>query len=108
MIFAKESFILERFNTYDLRDKEVINLCDGARIGCPSDFEFSSTDGKITAIIVPGQGGFLGLGKSRDIIIPWNKIECIGEDTILVRLPPNEFFIPDEDRKKKKKGFWQL
>ena len=105
-MLAKEIFVVERFSTCQLREKEVLNLCDGTRIGCPSDFEFSPCDGKITALIVAGQGGFLGLGHSKDLVIPWCKIECIGEDTILVRLPANEFMMPDDDRRKKRKSFW--
>ena len=97
---------MERFSTCELRDKEVINLCDGARLGCPSDFEFSACDGKITALIVAGQGGFLGFGHSIDLLIPWCKIEWIGEDAILVRLSPSDFASYDDDKRKKKKGFW--
>ena len=97
---------MERFNTCELRDKEVINLCDGSRLGCPTDFEFNSCDGRISALIIAGQCGFLGLGRSKDIIIPRSKIECIGEDTILVRLPPGEFIIPDDDKKRHKRSFW--
>ena len=96
---------MERFNTCDLREKEVINVCDGSKLGCPVDFEFNACDGKITALIVPRMSGFLGMGKSHDIVIPWNKIECIGEDTILVRLDPHDICAPDQDRKKKK-GIW--
>ena len=92
---------MERFSTCELRDKEVINLCDGARLGCPSDFEFCACDGKITALIVAGQGGFLGFGHSNDLLIPWCKIECIGEDTILVRFTSAE--LQSFYRKKKKK-----
>ena len=44
---------MERFSTCELREKEVINLCDGARLGTPCDFEFDVCDGKITALIVP-------------------------------------------------------
>lgn len=96
---------MERFNTCDLREKEVINLCDGVRLGCPVDFQFNACDGRITALIVPRACGFLGMGRSHDIIIPWNKIECIGEDTILVRLSQNELFPPEFERKKKR-NFW--
>lgn len=96
---------MERFNTCDLREKEVINLCDGVRLGCPADFEFNACDGRITALIVPRAGGFLGMGRSHDIIIPWNKIECIGEDAILVRLSQSELF-PGGCERKKKKNFW--
>ena len=95
---------MERFNTCDLREKEVINLCDGARLGCPCDFAFNSCDGRIVALIVPRGGGFLGLGRGQDLVIPWNKIECIGEDAILVRLSPGEILSPDCE--KKKRSFW--
>ena len=97
---------MERFNTCDLREKEVVNLCDGTKLGCPSDFEFDICDGRITAIIVPRPCGFLGLSHANDLLIPWNKIECIGEDAILVRLLPNECCSQDADRKRKKKSFW--
>ena len=96
---------MERLNTCDLREKEVVNLCDGTRIGCPGDFEFDLCNGKITALIVPRPSGFLGLSRANDLIIPWNKIECIGEDAILVRLLPAEC-TPIEHGKKKKKGIW--
>ena len=96
---------MERFNTCDLRNKEVINLCDGTRLGCPSDFIIDSCNGKITALVIECPSGFLGLGHSNDLIIPWEKIECIGEDAILVRLTPSEC-ICDDGRRKKRKNFW--
>lgn len=64
------------------RDKEVINSCDGRRLGCVSDIEFDVCDGRITAIVVPLKGGFFGCGE--EIVIPWQKIQKIGEDVILV------------------------
>ncbi len=97
---------MERFNTCDLREKEVINMCDGAKLGCPTDFEFNVCDGKITALIIAGQGGFLGFGQSEDLIIPWCKIECIGEDAILVKLLPSDFPICNDDKKRHKKSLW--
>ena len=76
--------------TLELREKEVINLCDGARLGYPSDFEFDMSDGRILALIIPGERGFFGACKNRDIVIPWCKIECIGEDTILIKLSASD------------------
>ena len=95
---------MERFNTCDLREKEVINLCDGTRLGCPCDFEFNSCDGRIVSLIVPRTGGFLGLGRGHNLVIPWCKIECIGEDAILVRLSPGEIFPADYE--KKRRNYW--
>ena len=72
-------------STEDIRKKEIINLCDGARLGCATDFEINVCDARILALIVPS-GAWFNFGKCDKIIIPWDKIECIGEDTILVKL----------------------
>ncbi len=97
---------MERFSTCQLREKEVINLCDGTRLGCPSDFEFSGCDGRITALIVPRPCGFLWLSHANDLVIPWNKIECIGEDAILVRITPEECRGSEKGKKKNKNYSW--
>ncbi len=74
----------------DLRDKEVINTCNGHRFGYVTDVEIDLCAGRLTAILVPGECGGL-FARSQDIRIPWEKIERIGKDTILValaELPP--------------------
>ena len=76
--------------TAQLREKEIINVCDGVRLGRACDFVFDISDARITALIVNECSGFLGLGKQNELLIPWCKIECIGEDTILVRLDPDD------------------
>ena len=96
---------MERFSTCELRDKEVVNMCDGTRLGCPSDFEFSVCDGRITALIVPKMSGMFGIGREEDIVIPWCKIEYIGLDAILVKISPEEYSDCRKD-KKKRKNFW--
>lgn len=75
---------MQRCNSEDFREKEVINVCDGKRLGCVSEVEFNVCDGRLTAIVVPVEGGFLGLGGKERIVIPWEKIVRIGEDVILV------------------------
>lgn len=77
---------MKRYSTVDLRQLEIINLCDGTRLGYACDFEFDSECEKILALVIRGSNGFFGIGKCDDLVIPWNMIECIGEDTILVRL----------------------
>ena len=43
--------------------------------------------GLITSIIVPGSSKFLNMFSSgNDIVIPWEKIKCIGDDVILVEI----------------------
>ena len=43
------------------------------------------------ALVISGSDGFFGVGREDDIIIPWHKIECFGEDTILVRLSATDY-----------------
>lgn len=81
---------MKRCSTADLRRLEIINLCDGTRLGYACDFEFDKECEKILALVVKGSCGFFGLGRTDDLIIPWHLIECIGEDTILVRLTKND------------------
>ncbi len=72
----------------DLRDKEVICLGSGQRLGYVCDAEIDSEKGCILALLVPGPYRFFGLfGRGEDIVIPWNCIQRMGEDIILVDLP---------------------
>lgn len=69
----------------ELRRKEVINLRDGARLGCICDFEIDACSGLIRAIVVPGPPRFFGLFRSdEELVIPFNCINKIGGDVILV------------------------
>ncbi len=73
----------------DLRHKEVINVKDGCRIGCVNDVEVDMKCAKIVSIIIYGRLKFFGiLGREEDIIIRWEHIEVVGEDTILVKYNP--------------------
>ncbi|HHW70941.1 MAG TPA: YlmC/YmxH family sporulation protein [Clostridiales bacterium] len=69
----------------DFRQKEVININNGKRLGYVIDMEFNLYEGRITAIVVPGGNKILGFLKGDgDIVIPWEKIKRIGDDVILV------------------------
>ena len=81
---------MREITTTDLCAMEVITLCDGGRLGYPSALELCAEDGKITALIIPRECGFLGLGKTERYRVPWCRIECIGEDAILVKLTAAE------------------
>ena len=76
--------------TSELQSMEVINLCDGAKLGYPCDFEINTEDGCILAIFVPKDTKWLNLCKPEQYRIPWCRIECLGEETILVKMPPQE------------------
>ncbi|MCD8329984.1 MAG: YlmC/YmxH family sporulation protein, partial [Lachnospiraceae bacterium] len=59
----------------ELKEKEVINICDCKRIGCVADLEINPVTGCIEAIIVPESGKFCGIfGKANEYVVPW---KCI-------------------------------
>jgi YlmC/YmxH family sporulation protein len=75
----------------DLRNRDVVNIVDGRRLGTICDLDMDLENGRITAVLVPGGTKFFNLfGGGRDYVIPWENIIKIGVDTILVELPtPN-------------------
>lgn len=71
----------------DFKHKEVININDGRRLGFVQDVTADLETGIITSIIVPGSNKLLNLfSQGNDIVIPWEKIKCIGDDIILVEI----------------------
>ena len=82
-----------------LKDREVINVCDGRRLGYVCDAQLDLCSGRLTAIIVPGECNFLGFSKGDDILIPWACIERIGDDIILVKSDGDYIRIPRRKRK---------
>ena len=72
----------------DLKCKEVINICDGCRLGYVDDVEVRVPEGQIVAVIVYGPCRFFGLfGRGDEYYIPWECIQRIGDDIILVDRP---------------------
>ena len=70
----------------ELRRKEIINICDGARLGCATDVELDDCTGVINSIIVPGPARLFGLIRGpEEIVIPYCNIQKIGGDVILVK-----------------------
>ena len=75
--------MLLRFSA--LRCREVINLCDGCRLGYVSDLDLDPECGRVQAIRVPIRGRFFGLLTSPGFyVIPWSCVRRLGEDLILV------------------------
>ncbi len=67
-----------------LRDKEIICVQDGRRLGYVCDLELDPITGKICALIVPGSASLFSLAKRGRCCIPWENIVRIGDDIILV------------------------
>jgi len=70
----------------ELRQKEVINVKDGKKLGKTVDIVFSCPEGKIAGIVVPGGKSFLF--SKNELFIDWRSIAKIGEDAVLVDIPP--------------------
>ena len=69
----------------DMHDKEVINICDGTRLGYVDDIEVDTCTAQIVSIVIFGRNKLLGLlGREADIVIHWKDIEVIGDETVLV------------------------
>lgn len=67
----------------DLRNKEVINVKTGERLGFVCDVEFDLETGRILSIVVPGKRK-CNIFKNNEHIILWQKIRKIGNDILLV------------------------
>ncbi len=72
----------------DFKHKEVINITDGKRMGFVQDVTADLSTGKIISILVPGNNKFMNFifSFNDSIVIPWDKIVCIGDDVILVKI----------------------
>lgn len=69
----------------DMREKEVISILDGSRLGMVSDIEIDTVTASLTALIVYGRPKLFGfLGREEDVVIPWENVKLIGDDTVLV------------------------
>ncbi len=90
----------------ELSDKDVINLCTGEKLGRICDIEINTKDCSVVSIVIPGQGSVLGFGKATETVIPWGKIECIGEDAVLVRLNAEEFSCCSIPKRKLKRNLF--
>lgn len=87
----------------ELSCKDVINLRDGCRLGNVCDVQIDICNSCVKALIIFGRPKFFGLfGREEDLCVPWENIEKIGEDAILVDCEP---FCGSTHSCKKKKLF---
>ena len=87
--------------TTDMRNKEVICKNNGVRLGCVDDVEIDTCSAKLVSIVIFGRLKCFGLfGRCDDIVIGWENICLIGEDTILV-----DFAFERPPRRKRHKFF---
>ncbi|MFC7559783.1 YlmC/YmxH family sporulation protein [Paenibacillus farraposensis] len=83
----------------EFQTKDVINIVDGRRLGQISDLEIDVRQGKIEAVVVPGNSRFMGwFGGGSELVIPWRDIVKIGSDVVLVRLEGLDELSIEEDK----------
>ena len=76
----------------ELKDKQVICIKDGTALGYVGDIEVDTTNGRLVSVVIPGRSRFFGFaGREDDIVISWDEIEVIGEDSILVKCEPPRY-----------------
>lgn len=79
--------MIELSRGIDFKQKEVINIKDGKILGFVVDVQANFESGEINSIIVAKTGKFINNIRSRNnVTIPWENIQKIGEDVILVEI----------------------
>lgn len=69
-----------------MRNKEVIDVLTGERLGYIDDVEMNLETSGIIALVIYGRERLFGLlGKEDDIVIPCREIEVIGHDVLLIK-----------------------
>lgn len=72
----------------EIRRKDVVNICDGRKLGRPIDLVLNDA-ACAEALVVPGRwGGILGLFRQdrEGCVIPWDRVRRVGDDVILVEV----------------------
>lgn len=81
----------------ELCKKDVIQISSGTNLGRVDDLRFEREQAQIQGLVLMGRRRFFGLwGQQEDMFIPWQDIDLIGVDTILVHTP-----LPSQPKPKK-------
>ena len=84
----------------ELKNKQVVCVNNGCVLGLVSDIELDTQNGTLTSIVIFGNYKLFGLfGRGEDIVIPWEDIQVIGNETILVTTNPS-LFSQEKQRKR--------
>ena len=66
--------------------KEIVQLQNGVCLGKADDLELDPDTAQIQSLLLLGQPRLFGLlGRDETLRVPWEEIETIGQDAILVR-----------------------
>ena len=87
----------------ELCEKEVVQLEQGVCLGRADDLEFDPATAQLQSLILLGRPRLLGLlGRDESLTIPWQEIETIGTDSILVHTA-----LPEPPPQAQELTFWQ-
>ena len=76
------------FRGMRLRQREVIDISTAEKLGFVNDVEINEVTGNIESIIVPKRYRFFThIFCGGELVIPWENIEAVGREIVLVRLP---------------------
>ncbi len=88
----------------ELRNKEVIDISTGERLGYIDDAEINVEKAEVKSLIIYGRYRLFGIfGREEDITIPCGDIRVIGEDVILADISSSSKYT-----KRKSGGFKSL
>lgn len=88
----------------ELCRKDVVQLGSGIKLGRADDLDLEVSSARVRALVLRGRPRWLGLlGRGEDLLIPWQQIETIGEDVILVTSP-----LPESMRQAPRTGIWAI
>ncbi|MDY0323462.1 MAG: YlmC/YmxH family sporulation protein [Candidatus Carbobacillus sp.] len=76
----------------EMAGKEVVDLTSGERLGMihESDLLVDPASGRIGAIVLPLKGGWFRRTQG-EVAIPWEAIQTIGTDLIIVSLKDSRY-----------------
>lgn len=73
----------------DLSEKDVIQIKTGENLGRIDDMIFDEHTAQLQSVVLRGRSRLFGvLGYDEDLIIPWESIQTIGTDVIMVDAEP--------------------
>lgn len=73
----------------ELTGKEVINMCNGTRLGIvgDSDLLIDAENGEVESIILPPRNNILSIWTERSqMVIPWTAVKKVGSEVIVVEV----------------------
>lgn len=95
---------MDKITFSELCGMDVINLCDGKKLGHICDLEIGIEDYCLCSLIIPHDNGSLNpFCKKEYYIIPVCRIECIGNDAVLIKIPPTELLCCELCKRNKRK-----